>query len=1163
MALQFIFGPSGAGKSYYIYHKIIQESMENPKKQYLILVPEQFTMQTQKDLVSMHPRKGIMNIDVLSFERLAFRVLEETGDIRGELLEETGKSMVLRRVAQEKKKELKILGAKMDKQGYVSQLKSMVSELRQYEITSQDLEKVLKEVENKPELYYKLKDISILYQGFFDYLGENFYTQEEILDVLGRVAEKSGKIKDSVLVLDGYTGFTPIQLQLLEKLLVLSSQVYVTVTMGMGEDPYQPGSPHQLFYLSKQTVSRLCNLAKEKKISWSEYWIPKKQQDYAGRFLHQEPMRFLEQRLFRYGKAFGEQKGIYEKEQDAIHIRESANPGAEMEETAAMIRRMVREQGYRYGDFAVVSGDMEVYAPAAARAFGKYGIPCFIDQKHSIFMNPFVEYIRAAVDVVVENFTYESVFRLLRCGMTDISSEEMDRLENYVIAMGIQGLSKWQNPWIRTYRGQAPEECVLLNKIRIRLVDMWEPFCKKMKEPGARVEDYARALYGYICENHIEEQLKDYEEQFKSEQNQAMVKEYSQIYRIVMDLLDKLVEILGEQQVRPREFKEILDAGLTEAKVGVIPPTSDQVLVGDMERTRLKEIKVLFFVGVNEGKIPKEQQAGKLLSDLNREELKSPLEDLGLSLAPTAKEDLYTQKFYLYLNLTKPSEKVFLSYSRMDGSGQAMSPSFLISQVERLFPKVEREEEIPLFLESPYSALDKLSEQLRSTQKESPLFEELLSWFQSQDKFRPLVQGLIDGAYYMNPQDGISKGVAHALYGVDLENSATRLEQFAKCACSHFLLYGLQLRERARYEFSMADLGTLLHDSLDLFAKKIREQGWQWTGLSDEERDALAEACVDEVVERSGETILLSSARNAYTVNRAKRMVKRSVWALQCQLRQGEFYPAMTEWAFGPQDQIESLNIPLAPGEHLHLKGRIDRIDVCQGEEDELYVKVIDYKSGATELDFVKLYYGLQLQLALYLNAAIELEQKRFPGKKVKPAGIFYYQIKDPMLNREDLKNPEYPQEELLKKLKMDGIAGAEPEILEKLDKNLAAGKSVESMAIPVKYTAKGTFSSNSKVAYQNQFETMRNYVNDKAKEIGQEILNGNVNVNPFEKQKENACAYCPYASVCGFDEKIPGYSYRRLHSYTSQEVWEKMREALKGGTEHECFVDPGTKEGH
>ena len=359
--------------------------------------------------------------------------------------------------------------------------------------------------------------------------------------------------------------------------------------------------------------------------------------------------------------------------------------------------------------------------------------PVSLDQKHSIFMNPFVEYIRAAVDVVVENFTYESVFRLLRCGMTDISTEEMDRLENYVIAMGIQGLGKWQSQWVRTYRGQVPEECVLLNETRTRLVDMWKPFYEKMKAPGAKVRDYAQALYEYICENHIEEQLKAYEQRFGEEQNQAMVKEYSQIYRIVMDLLDKLVEILGEQQVRPREFKEILDAGLTEAKVGIIPPTSDQVLVGDMERTRLKEIKVLFFVGVNEGKIPKEQQAGKLLSDLNREELKRPLEDLGLSLAPTAKEALYTQKFYLYLNLTKPSEKVFLSYSRMDGSGQAMSPSFLISQVERLFPEVKENGEIPLFLESPYSALDKLSEQLRSVQKESPLFEELLSWFQSQE----------------------------------------------------------------------------------------------------------------------------------------------------------------------------------------------------------------------------------------------------------------------------------------------------------------------------------------------------------------------------------------------------------------------------------------------
>lgn len=1140
MALQFIFGGAGAGKSYYLYNKIIQQSIENPKKQYLILVPEQFTMQTQKELVTMHPRKGICNIDVLSFERLAFRVLTEMGESQRTLLEETGKSMVLRRVAQEKKKELKILGEKMDKQGYVSQMKSMVSELRQYEISTEDLVDILEDFSASPELYYKLQDIKTLYQGFFDYLEGSFITQEEVLDAMGRVAPQSKKLKDSVLVLDGYTGFTPIQLQLLETLLGICEEVYVTVTIAAGEDPYKAGSPHELFYLSKQTVASLLRIAKEKKISWKEYWIPEGKGEYRGRFADNPPMAFLEKNVFRY------RRKKYPQKQDAVQIYEAQNPASEMEMTAGQIRRLVRTKGYRYRDFAVITGDMQVYAPAASRAFKRYEIPCFIDEKHSVFLNPFVEYLRAAVDMIVENFSYESVFRMLRCGLNDISTEEADRLENYVIAMGIRGFSRWQQEWVRSYRGENPEECVQIDRIRASLVEKWQPFYKKMKTPDASVRTYTEALYEYITANKIQEKLKEFTKNFEAEGNLSLVKEYSQIYEIVMNLLDKLVKILGDKKVRIREFKEILEAGLSEAKVGIIPPTSDQVLVGDMERTRLKDIKIVFFVGVNEGKIPKEQQAGKLLSDLNREELKGSLKDRGLSLAPTAKENLYTQKFYLYLNLTKPSERIYLSYSRLSSSGEAISPSFLVAQIQKLFPDAMRECEVPLFAESKYGALDRLSEEMRKQDRTSPVFEELMSWFTSQKEYGELVNRLIDAAYYVNPQESISKGVAEALYGTELSNSASRLEQFAKCACSHFLSYGLMLRERVRYEFSMADMGTLLHNSLDLFARKVREQGKNWADLEDEERDTLAENCVTEVVEKSGETILLSSARNAYTINRVKRMVKRSVWALQKQLKQGEFYPALTEWAFGEKDNIDSLNFDLESGQKLHLKGRIDRIDVCQDKENHLYVKVIDYKSGTTQLDLIKLYYGLQIQLALYLNAALELEKKRFPDKLVQPAGVFYYNTKDPILNKEDVKNPENPQEEILKKLKMDGICSAEPEILQKLDKNLAAGKSVESFAVPVKYTAKGTFSSNSKVANQEEFAIMMDYVQDKAKKIGREILKGNTNVNPFERQKENACEYCPYKEVCGFDEKLPGYGYRRLENYKSDELWQLMKEEME-----------------
>lgn len=1142
MALQFIFGGAGAGKSYYIYNNIIQQSIENPEKQYLILVPEQFTMQTQKELVTMHPRKGICNIDVLSFERLAFRVLTEMGESQRVLLEETGKSMVLRRVAQEKKKELKILGAKMDKQGYISQMKSMVSELRQYEISTEDLEDILENLASSPELYYKLQDIKTLYQGFFDYLEGSFITQEEVLDAMGRVAPLSKKLKDSVLVLDGYTGFTPIQIQLLETLLDICHEIYVTVTIAAGEDPYKMGSPHELFYLSKQTVASLLRIAKEKKISWKEYWIPEGKGSYQGRFADNPPMAFLEKNVFRY------RKKKYPKPQNAVQIYEAQNPASEMEMTAGQIRRLVRTKGYRYRDFAVITGDMQVYAPAASRAFKRYEIPCFIDEKHSVFLNPFVEYLRAAVDMIVENFSYESVFRMLRCGLNDISTEEADRLENYVIAMGIRGFSRWQQEWVRSYRGENPEECVQIDRIRASLVEKWQPFYKKMKTPDASVRTYTEALYEYITANKIQEKLKEFTKNFEAEGNLSLVKEYSQIYEIVMNLLDKLVEILGDKKVRIREFKEILEAGLSEAKVGIIPPTSDQVLVGDMERTRLKDIKIVFFVGVNEGKIPKEQQAGKLLSDLNREELKGSLKERGLSLAPTAKENLYTQKFYLYLNLTKPSERIYLSYSRLSSSGEAMSPSFLVAQIQKLFPDAVREWDVPLFAESRYGALDRLSEEIRKQDRTSPVFEELMSWFTSQKEYRELVNRLIDAAYYVNPQESISKGVAEALYGTELSNSASRLEQFAKCACSHFLSYGLMLRERVRYEFNMADMGTFLHNSLDLFARKVREQGKSWIDLEDAERDALAENCVTEVVEKSGETILLSSARNAYIINRVKRMVKRSVWALQNQLKQGEFYPALTEWAFGEKDNIDSLNFDLTAGQKLHLKGRIDRIDVCQDKENHLYVKVIDYKSGTTQLDLIKLYYGLQIQLALYLNAALELEKKRFPDKIVQPAGVFYYNTKDPILNKEDVKNPENPQEEILKKLKMDGICSSEPEILQKLDKNLAMGKSVESFAVPVKYTAKGTFSSNSKVANQKEFAIMMEYVQDKAKKIGREILKGNTSVNPFEWKKENACEYCPYKEICGFDEKLPGYEYRKLEKDKSSNLWCLMEEEMERG---------------
>ena len=1134
MPLHFIFGASGAGKSHYIYQKIIQESKEHPERQYLVLVPEQFTMQTQKELVMMHPKKGILNIDVLSFERLAYRVLEETGESCAQVLEETGKSLVLRKVSQEKKKELKILGEKMKKQGYISQMKSMVSELKQYEVTKEDMDLMLDYAKNKPELYYKLKDISVLYRGFFDYLEGNFITQEEVLEVLGRMAGKSGKLAGSVMVLDGYTGFTPIQLQLLERILPLCETMYVTVTMDDRLDPYRPGSPHHLFHLSRETVSKLCKLAGAAGSQIEETWVKEN-----GRFSANKPMAFLERNLFRF------RKEVSTEEQQAVHIRESRNPAREMEETALMIRRLMREEGYRCRDFAVITGDMETYADHAARAFDKFDIPCFIDRKKSVFMNPFVEFLRSAVDMLLENYSYESVFRLLRCGLLDLPCRDMDRLENYVLGMGIRGFRKWQEEWVLHYRGEKPEEVPEIDRIRQQLMDTLAPFTEQMKTRKGTVRERVLAFYEFITACGIQEKLDRSGKEFVKENAMDRAKEYEQIYPMVMDLFDKMTEVLGEEKVSLREFKELLEAGLSEVKIGIIPPSSDQVLVGDMERTRLKDIRVLFFVGVNDGKIPREDAAGKILSDLNREDLKAS----SVALAPTYRENLYTQRFYLYLNMTKPSDKLYLSYSRADDGGEPMTQSFLIGAVRKLFPALVLErpfEDAVWDVENPKSALAYLAWGFKEILEREPslLWKELFSWYQKQDAWKQTMENMVEGAFRINPEDEIGRSVARALYGITLENSATRLELFAQCACAHFMAYGLELKERARYEFSPMDMGNVLHSGLESFAKKMHQRGLSWTALDEVQMDEMAEDCVEEVVSYYGNTVLKSSARNEYMVSRVKRMMKRTIWALTKQMEQGAFTPSRFEVSFAMADSLESINIALSKEEKMKLLGRIDRVDTCE-EEDKVLVKVIDYKSGNTSFDLLALYHGLQLQLVLYMNAAMELEQRNHPDKQVVPAGIFYYNIKDPVVEKVEEEDPEALNRRILKELRMNGLASSDRGVLEKLDENLSAN-GTSSLCVPVTINKDGSLSRNSSAVSPEQFRLISNYVNQKMKEIGRRILAGEAETQPYEMGKRNACQYCPYKGACGFDEKTAGYHYRRLNPLKPEEIWGRMKDGEK-----------------
>ena len=1132
MSLQFIIGSSGAGKSYYAYKRIIEDSLKHPEKNYYVIVPEQFTMQTQKALVEMHPGKGILNIDILSFERLAYRVFEETGGDNRKVLEDTGKSMVLQKMVQQHRKELDYLGSQMNKPGYLDEVKSLVSEFMQYDIKEDDLEEMKEKAKDQALLEMKLKDVGVLYQSFKEFLKGHYMTGEEVMDVLIKQLPFSKKLKGAELLFDGFTGFTPIQVNVTRELLVIADRVCVTVTMDEREDAFTPGKPHQLFFMSKQMIRTFAGLTKN--LDDPVYL----KSSGKSRFSQAPAMQFLEKNIFRY------RKGTYEKEQQEIQIFAAASPLEEMREAARRMAQLVRTCGYRYGEIAVITGNLEEYARLASQVFEEADIPYFIDEKHSVLMNPFVEYLRAAMEMAVQGFPYESVFRYLRCGMSEVTREQADKLENYVLALGIRGYRKWSEKWVRVYRGMEADQIQELNEIREVFAEevkgLADGFCTGKKT----VEEYCRILYEFILKSNVWQKLKKQEQNFKDTGDKAMEKEYNQIYGIVMDLLDKMVEILGNETVSRQEFRQLLETGLSQAKVALIPPSIDQVMVGDMERSRLKDIKALFFVGVNEGNIPKSTQTGGILSELDRDFFK----EQGVELAPGPKELMNMQRFYLYLNMTKPREQLILSFSDTNAKGEGISPAYLIGSIRGLYPKLEIERAgesgaarssvsgagmknetgsgngeycypenpeagISLFLEKLAGETGKDHEILDQT---DAMFGELYSWYLRDSKYHDKVQKLVQSAFAGKPKDIISQSVAKALYGEISPYSATRLERFAACAFAHFLQYGMKLTERVEYEFKAMDMGNVMHEALESFAEVVRKRGLKWTELTEQERNEIADECLNNIVADYGNTVLKSSARNEYMIERTRRILRRTVWALQKQLEQGEFQPEGFEVTFGG--------------------GRIDRVDIME-DQNKVYVKVIDYKTGNTSFDLVYLYHGLQLQLMIYLDGALKVEQKKYPDKEIVPAGVFYYNIKDPMIQEKIDADVEAVSAGLMKELKMNGLVQADAELVRRMDNSLGS--------IPVAFNKDGSFRKNSSVADRAQFTVLGRYVRTKIEKIRSSILEGDARVSPYELGKKNACTYCPYMTVCGFDRKLSGYEFRRLKNFSDEELWKAFdREA-------------------
>ncbi len=1163
MGYRFCFGASGAGKSTKLHEWIIRKAGEaldqgDLSRTFLLVVPDQYTMQTQKELVlAAGERGGILNVDVLSFGRLSHRVFEEVGaDPRG-VLDDMGKTLLLRRLVARLGDQLQVLRHGMDRPGMAAEMKSVISEFMQYGIAPTEVGEMAECAAGAGQggLSARLSDLQLLYQAFLEERKEKYLTGEETLDLLAEAVPGSELLKGSTVVFDGFTGFTPVQNRVLAAILQTAGEV--VFALDYAEDGGTPieevlaGAPYEeqdLFYLTRKTAAQITRMAQRAGVMHGSDVLLRETPRFAG-----EPaLRHLEKALFRYPVQSYRQIGkgnaaspadtrtedmpqTMEKAEKElpVHLFLSSTPEEEVRQTFLQIRHLMEEKAYHYRDFAVVTGDLAGYEDALRLAAQRYDMPVYLDTNRAILQNPLTETIRGALEIGAGDYSYETVFRFLRSGLIGMTREQIDRLENYCLKRGIASRKRWET----TFDPEFEDARTTFLKAIAPLQD----------QGRASAKERAENLYRFLLGIQAGEQMLERAEEYEAAGEQAPAMEYRQIYGAVLRLLDQIYELLGEELTPAREFLELMEAGFAEIRLGTLPQQVDRILIGDIERTRLSQVKVLFFLGVNDGCIPKNSSKGGILSDLDREFLKesSLFQGGGLELAPTPREQMYTQRLYLYMNLTKPTAELYVSYTKSDADGGSLRPSYLIGLLRQMFPQLEpelpEERSAAWQLASKKDAGRYLAASLRSYAdglylQDQKRQQEFLTMYGVMYKAGTKTEALRDAAFCRYQPRCLSKATARKLYHGLIRGSVTRLETAAACYLRQYLHYGLHLQEREEYSFKENDSGTILHESIRSFGQLLKKNGISWLEYTDQQSRELIDFVLQNTAGTYREQVLYATQRNAYQLERLRRILLKTVEVLQYQLQKGDFLPEALEQPFGYRGEIA---YSLPGGGTLILEGRIDRVDLAR-QDGRVYIKIIDYKSGNKDLALSKIRAGLQLQLPLYLEAQRRELSRLHPGAEVIPAAMLYNRFDNPVLSVRDsapvLKLLTAGEEEaarrtsedlVRKQLRPNGMVGAEDDILVHLDHALSCGN-VTSDVVPAGRNKDGTLRFSRHTFTKEEYEQIMQQVESRICQLAEDILEGRTDASPVRYDgNTTACTYCPYRDACGFDRRIPGYDYR------------------------------------
>ena len=1133
MTLRFILGRAGSGKTYYCLSAMARLLQEQQASPVLFVLPEQATFIHERMLACDFMPHGYAGGEVVSFSRLAWQAARQAGQAPKPALSEAARTLLMGRILQQRQRELKLFGTALAGHGLSAALVDLAGELLAYHVAPEFLARTAESFEGASQA--KLHDLALLYGDYAAAL-EDYDDLPSGLAFLARAIGEQGFLSGATVFVDGYSSFTPREQAVLAALMRRAARLEIALAL----DPQALGQVARgpdIFHNCRQSYKKLLDTAQRLNVAVEPPLILN---GAAGRFAHNRELALVERHCYPYGGG-----PAWREKPASLRVMAAANPREEVAAAGREILRLVREQGLRYREISVIARDLAPYEDLLPEVFGELDIPYFADSKKPLLYHPLVELFRAVLEIWSGQAHYRQVFRYFKSGLTPLSAAETDMLENYCLAHGVRHW-QWQleadwKYWRGRNRGEkledraadeppkksgsniersSGERLAEINSLRRRGAAPLINFLRAAPPADSQLADGpldTGALFGAIkalfAELDVERTLGEWQQAALAAGRAEEAALHRQALERLTGFWDEAQALLHGCRLEARQLLQLLDAGCAALTLSLIPPGLDQVLVASLERSRNPELRAAIVLGVNADILPKRAAPAPLLADHERAELARA----GIELAPDTLARQMAEHYLAYIALTRSHDNLFLTYALNGAQGKAMQPSPLIKRLQRLFPAltVERFGE-PLeasALTGGTDSLRALARQLRAARHGVPLpalWRDVYNWYAADERWHKELRRIKEGLDFTPHQGYLNEETRLACYPDVIQSSVSRLEKFNACPFAYFAAYGLSLKPRPVYEITALERGDIFHRALAELSSLLAQGDPSWQELDKEQAAALTARVLEGLLKNVLSGILDSTARYRYLAARLQDTVTATLLLIAEQIRRGRFLPAAWELPFGnrPGDTLPPLTVELANGRKLEINGQIDRVDVARSSS-AAYARIVDYKSGKQTLYQADIISGLRLQLLVYLETVLD-NPGFFQAGSLKPAGIYYMTVADELSS---VPMPPAGAKNTPAGLRLSGLSIKDSLAVRLADPQING----HSKLIPVALSANG-FYANSPGLTAEEFLELRGRLKDILRQTAQSMTNGLTAVAPQRSANFDACAYCDYRGLCGFD---------------------------------------------